>query len=710
MCNGQANALPNTHTVITATFIIQTSSPSIVIVAPESTTTSKLNSTTSSASSTTSAKPISSISTTAPPVTSAITRASSRPTTSTPASKFTAQAASSQTATPAASALSTPQIAGVAVASVSAVVLAFAAVFLFACYRRRKQDRQPRDSDMLPFQLDPHSNINSEYGLHGADRYPDMGIGPGGTANGVAARIAPSVPARLHTHNPNIFSRRSLKPARKSLFSRRSLAPDTIGLAFSEESEAPEPKQPSRRTSRLLPDKPILTLTVPEGGRKVGMGKRASRMLSTLSTGTQFEDDDDRADTAIISSNPWGQNSDEILNNKTGKWQSISSGQPTMRAVPKSSEEQFHHWRPGQGSVSSIGPGYYIQPLNVGRQVSNFSQPRQTNPSHHADETLLQIPAHIRPITSASSDYDGVGGDDLDRAASVQYKARGVAKKVYNEVGPYDAHKSSGSLTSFETTGSPTSPVEPRTAGTTDLSPVVESPASGKSPVNYPRIPGRLSATIRLVPPPQPNFTNAKPWRQPELDAQRERAASQNSNAGAQAFFASMQNIPQAQPFVTMRDIPQHQTRTQQPSGPRQLFPPPKSPLRNTPQYGSLSDPFHDPASNNFPTPPQIQVSGPVLRSGSPFSQTSKSSSTSTLAARRRGENAAALNLDDNVKSSKWRVVNPDVIETTTVPGWRPQLGNGTLDENGQALPGTPGWKPKLTPTRRGNDLFLSVQ
>lgn len=65
--------------------------------------------------------------------------------------------------------------------------------------------------------------------------------------------------------------------------------------------------------------------------------------------------------------------------------------------------------------------------------------------------------------------------------------------------------------------------------------------------------------------------------------------------------------------------------------------------------------------------------------------------------------------------------------------GWRPQLGrgnemgaeNGRGKENGRenervvwvgereredgGLPRTPGWVPKLTPTRRGDELFLSV-
>ncbi len=61
-------------------------------------------------------------------------------------------------------------------------------------------------------------------------------------------------------------------------------------------------------------------------------------------------------------------------------------------------------------------------------------------------------------------------------------------------------------------------------------------------------------------------------------------------------------------------------------------------------------------------------------------------------------------------------------IEEAKKVGWRPKLGSGKGEQNddyeertGQQferteLPTTPGWVPKLTPTRRGDELFLSVQ
>jgi hypothetical protein len=102
--------------------------------------------------------------------------------------------------------------------------------------------------------------------------------------------------------------------------------------------------------------------------------------------------------------------------------------------------------------------------------------------------------------------------------------------------------------------------------------------------------------------------------------------------------------------------------------------------------------------------------------------------------------------MDSREKSRPgWRVLKQDEIEAAKNPGWRPQLlqqsqggktdngVNGTnsdlgLESGGDLLssksvrfdinkdgdttppPVTPGWIPKLTPTRKGDKLFLSVQ
>jgi hypothetical protein len=78
----------------------------------------------------------------------------------------------------------------------------------------------------------------------------------------------------------------------------------------------------------------------------------------------------------------------------------------------------------------------------------------------------------------------------------------------------------------------------------------------------------------------------------------------------------------------------------------------------------------------------------------------------------------------------KWRVLDDQGKQMAKSGDWRPTLGGGNgnatqvveinrakeneLNGGGQYLgtgdlPKTPGWVPKLTPTRRGDELFLSV-
>ena len=63
----------------------------------------------------------------------------------------------------------------------------------------------------------------------------------------------------------------------------------------------------------------------------------------------------------------------------------------------------------------------------------------------------------------------------------------------------------------------------------------------------------------------------------------------------------------------------------------------------------------------------------------------------------------------------KWRVLGEDEIRVAKSEGWRPMVGSNERERDGYGygegeLPKTPGWVPKLTPTRRGDELFLSVQ
>jgi hypothetical protein len=692
MCNGQADALPNTHSTITATLIVQSSSPSVVLIAPNPTTY------------TSSSKASSSAGTTGPrttaPSTLSIQTATGSPTriSSATTASATAQAASeTASVTPA---LTKPQIVGITVASVGGAALAIGTLILFACWRRRKR---ARDSDMLPFQMDPSYG----YGFKGPTEVVKKHKGPGGTSNGIAAKVAPPVPPRIDTGSPNIFARRSMRP-------------DTIGLAISPERNEVTDRRPS---SRLLPDKPTLTLKVPQQpAGKIGDALKFSQPVrqptatSRQSTATQFEEDYDSADTAVAGQEDWARGStDQILNNQTGKWGTIHSVLPDAAAAPQyviSSSD----WKPSnpysKNAAPSLVPAFEVKPLKSGRNVGSFSRPLAVGDDpfpRPPPPAQLEIPAQtIRPVTQSSSVYSAHNSLPPSDAGR---NSKATRRKSYKQSGPYDQSRqvSTGSLTSFETVDSMPSPQdpEPKTAGT-DLSPVVESPASGRSPVSYPKISGRLSRDyIRMVPPPpQPDFgavfssqSGMKPWKIAEMNAQRERDRHAQAQRRSQSQGLGI-NQPHQRAQREQRDYiapsaaynPIISQRQQ--SGPNPYYP------NQTPQY--------------LPARPGPLTQNPTDSRSS--SMVSQNSNTSSLLAKRRGEQKAqALKLineeDKKRQQAKWRVLKERDIERAKSPTWRPQLagGDGMQVVERTDLPSTPGWIPKLTPTRRGGELFLSV-
>ncbi|KAG0652661.1 hypothetical protein D0Z07_0247 [Hyphodiscus hymeniophilus] len=552
---------------------------------------------------------------------------------------------------------------------------------------------------MLPFQMDPSYG----YGFKGPTEVTKKRKGPGGTSNGIAAKVAPNVPPRIDTGSPNMFARRSIRP-------------DTIGLAISpERNEAID----RRHSSKLLPDKPTLTLKVPSGYAagdvKMSQPIPHPSTISRQSTATQFEEDfADSADTAVAGQEDWGTASTaQMVNNRTGNWGTIrpvepDSGDPPQFIVSASD------WRPPNPTSNIDAPAlaapFEVKPLKLGRNIGSFSRPLVVGNDpfpRPPPPAQLEIPAQTnRPITQSSSIYSthhSLPPSDAGRNSNV------ARRKSHKQSGPYDRQVSTGSLTSFESADSVTYPQdqEPKTAGT-DLSPVVESPASGRSPVSYPKIPGRLSRDyIRMVPPPaQPDFgavfssqSGMKPWKIAEMNAQRERDRIQAQ--------AQRQNQSRTQ-GLGFRQSHQHPQRDY---------------IAPSAAYNSVSSQDKSPAPN--PYYPN-QTSQYILARPGPLTQNpsnsrssslvSLNSNTSSLLAKRRGEQRAhALKLtsedDKKRQQAKWRVLKEGDIERAKSPGWRPQLAGGegvqTLERTD--LPSTPGWIPKLTPTRRGDELFLSV-
>ncbi|KAI8168529.1 hypothetical protein K4K50_003241 [Colletotrichum sp. SAR 10_71] len=186
------------------------------------------------------------------------------------------------------------------------------------------------------------------------------------------------------------------------------------------------------------------------------------------------------------------------------------------------------------------------------------------------------------------------------------------------------------------------------------------------------------------------------------------------------------QNHPQPPPR-SHRRISQQQQQQQQPN--RQSFqqrasrqslqnlpqqsPPPKQPLPARPSASPSPSPHHIATQT---------LTAPLRPASEAASVATPLSTTSSLLSKRLGtERAAALaplqhNANGGTRHSpNWRPYRPgaggDMLfspdEFFPAP---PIPGGGDENRGGGGLPATPTWQPKLTPTRRGDDLFLNVQ
>ncbi|KAJ3567453.1 hypothetical protein NPX13_g6760 [Xylaria arbuscula] len=285
------------------------------------------------------------------------------------------------------------------------------------------------------------------------------------------------------------------------------------------------------------------------------------------------------------------------------------------------------------------------------------------------------------------------------------------------------------------------------------LSPVQESPdpASKRPRVNNPKFSGRLDgATIRYVPPPKrPDFTGS-PYGQPSptlgvvypvegspsaiplplnprrkerrfVPIQREGSGFTPEPPNVEVFpiqnYARPNAVPNPGPYLRADFTPG------QPAEPYRygdnfqqrdpfLTPPQASVPTFTPSPPSPSPP--EPVEKRSVSPPQPSImdrgrphiASQRAESGASFG-TISSNGSSLLAKRLGNDKAGALVIDPYGKRpQQWRqqgdgtnnngaFLSPDAYSLASPRG---------------TLPQTPIWQPKLTPTRRGDDLFLNVQ
>jgi len=546
MCTGRTNALPNTHPTITATLVLQTSNPSVVLVAP---TTTPTKSSTSRAATLSSSKTTTAISSRNSGAENSQTSSLRTDTGLSPtvgnSIGVTSTPEASETGASPVTRLSTQQISAITAGSVGGAALLMGLLFLCFCIRKRRRRILDYNSDSSSFATKIPQN-------NGKGRTWSSGFGK--SLNG------PPRPKREMTGDPNIFARSSQLPVLPTI---RTVSPNSnaIGVAMSPEARYP---------SRLLPPKPVLTLrtSVSANQEKSGTnqnfsvpvnmnaGSNLERAGSRYqrereSNMTQFEEDPE--DSYPYSPDDIGCPAQHRRMGSTEPILPILLPSRSQAQVPTKNKPLVNaNWQPQIPPRSFTGPAdLRVRPLIIRKsQQINLKPPM--NPGFLQVQTSATRQDQ-RPTTAASSIYSQPGIEQINPISLLpsqiprlpdfgpgwrpQLPGQPQGKKpIYGQnqyqnqnqnqgYQPYRAtrpeaprRKSSDSVTSIESQAAPPRPASPprtpkiRTENLTpNDSPVGKSP-KGVSPVTYPDPNSFGHPAYRRNPaPPQPIFVIPQP-------------------------------------------------------------------------------------------------------------------------------------------------------------------------------------------------------
>ncbi|KAI1344673.1 hypothetical protein F5Y15DRAFT_617 [Xylariaceae sp. FL0016] len=771
MCNGQVSAMPRTHTLLTASFVVP-STGGVSIILP---TVSSVPASTTHSSTTTH----SSFATTTrlPPVTSTTSHRSTSAASSTSTSTGSQPTQSTGSASSTAK-LSGGQIAGITVGVAGALVIAALAIFCAGRFRKRRYVVGDSESEKGFYQA-------------GSDRYTPE---PPGSRLSRIFHISPPVLRTSKYSPPNISmpvpsqvspQASTQPPPRQQTLpygSTTNVDRDTIGLAisrprsflpqrFSRKSWLKSPTSSKmeesqtaleRKPSRLLPPRPALTIDIPRPTAVTevhsSLAVPTTNRESTMTNMTAFADlDTEAAEGAQI----WRPPPTDPLSattlyiaDKYGNWV-LSNDNRRSQVAQVVEAAELDTYTPLTKS-----------PIEKREEAARMAA---------AISAASALPKAPKPAFLSQDPADASRSSSMYSQASVVRNSRGAQSSRSNSnksrkgsgggVGQLDRAVSSASATTIATTSTTFEDAdvyEPDIGRLSTLSPVVESPspASGRSRVNYPKIPGRLGgATMRHVPPPRrPNFIPGSPPGQPSptlgisfpvrdspgaypapLRPNRPESVRPVMQTTGSGFTPEPPNVvvfpmpPRPRPVPAKMQTPPPRSQPQfvntsgQPtvdvsplSDPSGTPNPPSAPrpgrVRTPPQNERMTLSPTPPTATSLseaPTPPRLGLDTrmpgrPRISTQSPMSGTTTSSNTSSLLAKRLGsDRAAALALDPNgskKRPGQWMRQGDGGLLSPDAAGLRSPLGTaGTL-------PMTPTWQPKLTPTRRGEDLFLSVQ
>ncbi|KAI1271697.1 hypothetical protein F5Y07DRAFT_382156 [Xylaria sp. FL0933] len=768
MCSGQENALPNTHPTLTATLVIPPSGVPILLPPTSSQTmlsTSTSSSSSSSSSSTTTVRStMTTLKTTTHTKSLTSTTSSSSMTTTTmvmsslPTSASVSSPTSSSTSNPTAGPSSTTrlapaQIAGISVGVAGAIAIAAGAIFLARCLRRRRYPDS--ESEKAFYQTD-----NSTGGLD-----------PLGSRGSRIFHISPPV-LRTSKYRPD-FIPRAAPPAPQAAqpeppVQSPKIDRNTIGLAISRPrslvpprpspnippsvmSSPPQAEIPvERRRSKLLPPRPALTLNIPS--KTVTTSAPSSQAppttdrASTFTNLTGFADLDSEAAEGEQTWRPPPTDPQSAttlyIADKYGNWVLSNNNRQSQIAqivdaaeldthtpLTKSPIEKQEEATKMAAAISAAAALPNIpQPAFLSKDPTNWTYSQSSSSYSQASAARSTGRRNSQGRNSASRSRKGSGGPVMNRSDS------------------------KGSATTIQTSSTGGNedgvPYDNDIARLSQLSPVQESPdpASRRPRVPYPKISGRLDgATIRYVPPPKrPNFTGSPSGQpSPTLGAvypvqgspsayppplnprrkERRFAPPQRSGSGFTPEPPNVEVFPlnnYARPDEGPNWVPYPQSNFMpgQPAASYRYADEfrPRDPFRTPPQRDiptfTPSPPSPESAEKRSTPPPEPSImdrgrphiASQRVASGTSFATVS-SNASSLLAKRLGNDRAAAFVLDPNAKKAQqWRrqggggngdFLSPDAYSVASPKG---------------TLPQTPIWQPKLTPTRRGDDLFLNVQ
>ncbi|KAI1177152.1 hypothetical protein F4777DRAFT_542879 [Nemania sp. FL0916] len=747
MCSGQEGALPNTHATLTATVVVPPSgSPSLL---PPTTSRTTL----STSSTTTSKQTTSRTGTSAPTLTPTAT--SSLMITSIVMSSFsTSSSTSSPTPTTppqvvSAARLAPAQIAGISIGVVGAVALAVGTIILARWLRRRRYPDS--DSRTSFFKNNNSTNSFDPFGPRGSHVFhispPLLRTSkyvPDFIPRAVTPTPQPTQPPRLVQTADTDRSTIGLAISRP-----RSLIPSTLASKMhSPMMSSPSPVEVplERRHSRLLPPRPALTLNIPTtttapAGAPSSQGPLTKDRASTMTNMTAFADLDLEAAEGEQTwrpplSDPLSATTLYVADNK-GNWVLSNNHRRSQIAQIIEPAELDTH--------TPLTKSPMEREEEAARMAATISA-APAMPSVPQPAFLSQDPAS-RGYSQSSSLYSQFNSARQSGRRNSAGRSSSSRSRKNSSGGVTNRSNSQASATTIQTSSSAGDEdgfdYQHDVARLSQLSPVQESPApiTGQSRVAYPKIPGRLDgATIRHVPPPKrPNFAalslgqpsptlgmypiqgspSAYP---PPLNPRRndERtdgrlARMQRTGSGFTPEPPNIEVFPLQSPArsndITRLERDHHSGFAHpQMADPRyryvdsQPWRPPRTPAQQPPTF-TPSPLSSEKRPMTPPTPSPLasversvpHIASQRIQSGTSF-RTISSNASSLLAKRLGSDRAAAFALDPNGdRAQKWRRYGDGLLS--------PEMASprGTL-------PQTPIWKPKLTPTRRGDDLFLNVQ